>query len=293
MINKGFGLTEQNGNVNIDSDTIFRLASVTKQFTAMAIMILQQQGLLDINETISNYIPDYPESTGKKITIKHLLRHTSGIPNYTLLPTFVDFTTQYHTPEELVSFFKDLPLDFPPGTKFNYSNSGYAVLGHLIEVISGSTYQTFIDNEIFIPLQMTRSGYGENDFNAENTAHGYTASGQKALAIDMSVPYSAGALTSTANDLFLWDQSFYNNSLLTEENTRILYTPGVNNYAMGWNITKAGDSEIYSHAGLINGFSSYIIREPSKQRLIVILSNREGYNTGWVADKLHEMLNLL
>jgi CubicO group peptidase (beta-lactamase class C family) len=150
VLSKGAGLVDRNGTETINADTVFRLGSVSKQFTATAIILLQQKGLLSIDDTVATHLAGFPN--GDTITIKHLLQHTSGIPNYTALENFGSITTQYHTPEQLIAIFKNLPLEFSPGSRFNYSNSGYALLGYLIEAVSGLSYQEFITTEIFTPL---------------------------------------------------------------------------------------------------------------------------------------------
>jgi len=238
---------------------------------------------------VSAHIEDYPN--GEIVTIKNLLQHTSGIPNYTNLPDFDSIATEYYSPERLVAIFKDLPLEFPPGSRFSYSNSGYALLGLIIETASGTSYQNFLSSEIFTPLQMTRSGYGENTFGTNNIAHGYTPSGDASTTIDMSVPYAAGALTSTIYDLYLWDQSFYSDTLLSEDTEALLYTPGLENYAFGWVVGATERGTMYSHGGAINGFSTFIARIPEEQGLIVVLSNVEGYDLFPIAQYLFDFPN--
>ncbi|MCE7534516.1 serine hydrolase domain-containing protein [Aliivibrio fischeri] len=289
VLSKGVGLVDRKGTETINADTVFRLGSVSKQFTATAILLLQQKGLLNIDEPVATYLPDFPH--GDIISIKNLLQHTSGIPNYTEFKNFGVIATQYHSPAQLVAMFKDLPLEFTPGTRFNYSNSGYVLLGYLIEVVSGISYEEFITTEIFSPLLMTRSGYGENTFGNDNIAHGYTSFGAAASPIDMSVPYAAGALSSTLNDLFRWDHSFYENALLTKASKALLYRPGLNNYAMGWTVSTGDNGRVYHHGGLIHGFSSFIARYPEEQRLIVVLANEEGYDVAGLADQLNKLIN--
>jgi len=288
-LSQGVGLVDRSGTDVINDDTVFRLASISKQFTATAILLLQQRGQLNVDDFVNMHIADYPN--GEIITIKHLLQHTSGIPNYTSLPGFGSLTTEFTSPEQLVAFFKDLPLEFIPGSRFSYSNSGYALLGLIIETVSGSSYDDFIASEIFSPLQMTRSGYGENTFGANNVAHGYTRTGVEAAVIDMSVPYAAGALTSTLNDLYLWDQSFYSDTLLSEDTETLMYTPGLEDYALGWVVGSTDRGTVYSHGGAINGFTTFIARIPEEQALIVVLSNVENYDVISIADYLLNLPN--
>jgi len=287
QIQQGAGLVDRNGSAVIDENTVFRLASVSKQFTAAAILVLQQRGQLNVNDTVSTHIADYPN--GDRITISNLLQHTSGIPNYTNLPEFGTLINENLSPEQLVATFKNLPLEFTPGSQFRYSNSGYALLGFIIETASGTSYQDFVSAEIFAPLQMTRSGYGENTFGADNIAHGYTLSGAESDAIDMSIPYAAGALTSTLNDLYLWDQSFYSDTLLSEETEALMFTPGLENYAFGWVVDSTDRGIMYSHGGSINGFSTLIARFPEEQGLIVVLSNVDNYNVVRIAEYLFDL----
>lgn len=289
VLSKGFGLVDRNGTQTINADTVFRLGSISKQFTATAIILLQQKGLLSIDDSIGTYLEDYPN--GERITIKHLLQHTSGIPNYTAVSNFGSITTQYHSPEQVIALFKDLPLEFSPGSRYQYSNSGYSLLGYLIEVVSAKSYQEFINDEIFTPLQMTRSGYGENNFDGDNIAHGYSWSDAEILAIDMSVPYSAGALTSTLNDLLLWDRSLYENILLTEQSKTLMFTPGLNNYALGWRVASDEHGRIYGHGGSISGFKTYIARHPDENKLIVVLSNNQDYDVVGLARELNKITN--
>lgn len=289
VLSKGAGLVDRNGTETINADTVFRLGSVSKQFTATAIMLLQQKGLLNIDDTIATHLADFPN--GEIITIKHLLQHTSGIPNYTAIANIGSIITEYHSPEQLIALFKDLPLEFTPGSRFKYSNSGYTLLGYLIEAVSGLSYQEFITTKIFTPLLMTRSGYGTSTFGSDNIAYGYRPSGNDALTIDMSVPYAAGALTSTLNDLSLWDQSFYKNTLLSEGSKTVLYTPGLNNYALGWVVNSGVHGLVYSHGGAISGFSSFIARYPEQQKLIVVLANVQGYDVRGLAHQLNLLTN--
>ena len=284
LLNQGFGFSDRSNAVNNSPDTIFRLASVTKQFTAMAIMILQERGLLSIDDMVSTHIVDYPN--GEQITLKHLLTHTSGTPNFTALPEYNAARFQYHTPTELVAIFKDLPLDFTPGSRYSYSNSGYILLGLIIEQVSGQFYADFIKQEIFAVLGMDNSEYGSNNLGINNTAKGYKQDGRESDAIDMSVPYSAGALSSTLNDLYKWDQSFYQDALVSAATKAMIYTSSLNNYGLGWVI----NTNNYYHNGGIDGFSTYIGRDPSQNRLIVVLSNVERFPSTDLANHLATMI---
>jgi CubicO group peptidase (beta-lactamase class C family) len=158
---KGFGLSNMEWNIPNTPDTKFRLGSITKQFTAMLVMQLVEEGKLKLNIPITNYIPEYPKNSGNKITIHHLLTHTSGIPNYTSLPGFGDIVRDPETPLDLIKTFWELPLEFEPGARFQYSNSGYIVLGYILEKVTGKSYQDLLKEKIFDPTGMKNSGYDQ------------------------------------------------------------------------------------------------------------------------------------
>jgi len=242
----GFGLANMEWNIPNTADTKFRVGSVTKQFTAMLIMQLVEEGKLKLDVPVTTYIPDYPKDKGDKITIHHLLTHTSGIPNYTGLSTFGDIMRDPITPEELVKSFLDLPLEFEPGEQFSYSNSGYILLGYIIEKVTGKSYEDNLKERIFEPLGMKNSGYDHNEEIISKRASGYDKAGPdyfNTRYIDMSVPYSAGAIYSTVEDLYLWDQALYTEKLLSQKYMDKIFTPYVKPqfadfYGYGWGLSK-------------------------------------------------------
>jgi CubicO group peptidase (beta-lactamase class C family) len=197
-------------------DTKFRLGSLTKQFTAMLIMQLVEGGKLKLEGKITGYLTDYPKATGDKITINHLLTHTSGIPNYTGLPAFQETLSRNpYKPTDFIKQFSDLLLEFEPGSRFAYSNSGYFLLGVLIEKVTGKTYENVLQESIFKPLQMNNTGYDVFTTILPKRAMGYEKRGLNyvnAPYLDMSIPYAAGSLYSTVEDLALWDQALYSAS---------------------------------------------------------------------------------
>src|SRR5437762_9724935 len=209
---KGFGLANVEWNIPNQPDTKFRLSSVNKQFTAMLILQLVAKNKLKLDVPISTYLPDYPKKNGDILTIHHLLTHTSGIPSYTDFPFFRDMMRDAYSPEEIVNLFADSALEFTPGEKFEYSNSGYILLGYIIEKITGKSYEQELQSKIFTPLKMNNTGYDHNSTVIKNRASGYNRIGttfQNANYIDMSVPFSAGGIYSTVEDLYLWDQALY------------------------------------------------------------------------------------
>ncbi|MBQ4861521.1 beta-lactamase family protein [Pseudoalteromonas sp. MMG013] len=288
LFSKGFNKVNRNDTKLIDADTVFRLASISKQFTATGIMILQEQGLLSIQDTLNVYLPDFPN--GDKIRIKHLLQHSAGLANFTALSTFKDIKNTPHTPEQLIALFKDRALEFNSGSQYKYSNSGYIVLGHLIEKVSGMTYQDFINTEIFHPLEMAQSGYGKDELGQNNIAQGYLPSGANITKLSMTVPFAAGALVSSANDLHKWDQSFYNNTLLNEASQKSMFTPELGSAGLGWFITQSNGELRYVHSGGIDGFSTYIARYPESKKLIVVLSNVQNFPAAKFSNQLNKII---
>jgi len=285
---KGFGLANIEWNAPNQPDTKFRLGSITKQFTAMAIMQLVEKGKLKLDVPISTYLPDYPKKSGDIITIHHLLTHSSGIPEVTEFPGFGrDVSRNTFSPAELVKLFADSTLQFKPGEKFAYSNSGYMLLGYIIEKVTGKSYEQVLQENIFTPLKMNNTGYDHPRALLKNRASGYDQNGRLFVNtgyIDTSVPYAAGALYSTVEDLYLWDQALYANQLLRKENMNLLFTKHISSggnyhYGYGWglgaiNLGNTSESiETVGHSGAINGFITQLTRIPSDKSFIVLLNN--------------------
>lgn len=288
---KGFGLANMEWKIPNQPNTKFRLGSITKQFTALAILQLVEQGKLKLDVPISTYLPDYSKTNGDKITIHQLLTHTAGIPNYTSFPNFFpDISRNPYTPEVFIKTFADLPLQFKPGEKFAYSNSGYFVLGYIIEKVTGKTYEQYLQENIFTPLKMINSGYDHHSDIIENRATGYERNGKayvNSRYIDMSLPYAAGSLYSTVEDLYLWDQALYSEKLLSAKYRDLLFGKYIpagppSYYGYGWSIEdiNIGESDekvqIVEHGGGINGFNTLITRIPLSKDLIVLLNNTGG-----------------
>jgi len=288
---KGHGMANMEWDIPNSTNTKHRLGSVSKQFTAMLILQLASDGKLDLQAPINNYLPDYPNAHETPITTHHLLTHTSGIPNYTAFTDFFkDMSRNPYSPDEFVETFKDKKLDFMPGEKFSYSNSGYFLLGALIEKISGKSYETMLHENIFTPLNMNDSGYDNHKDILKNRATGYEKYGDGFINsnyIDMSIPYAAGSLYSTVEDLYTWDQALYGNKMLSKEYMELYFKPQIKaygnyDYAYGWAVgyDKIGSStdSIYTitHGGGINGFNTIISRAPSDQSLVVLLNNTGG-----------------
>jgi len=270
-------------NLPNSPETIFFIGSLTKQFTAMAILILHEHGILNINNSVSEYIPDYQH--GSKITIKHLLSHTSGIPDYVSKFTEYDLKN-VNSSRKLINMFISLDLVFQPGTDFQYSNSGYALLGYIIELLSGLSYGQFLQDYIFTPLGMKRSG--EIWSCCDYIPIGYNLDGKLIEMSNKFTPYSAGGLFSTMEDLFLWDQGLYSNQLVNEETVKLMFTPVVKWYALGWGPSQ--DKSAFYHNGNIPGFASLYIRKPLEKSSIICLSNVFKYKLKALVSEFQELI---
>jgi CubicO group peptidase (beta-lactamase class C family) len=287
-------------NIPNTPDTKFRLGSITKQFTAMLTLELVEQRKLKLDGKISDYLPDYRKDIGEKVTVHHLLTHTSGIPSYTSQPGF--FANVSRNPYKVGDFVKQYAsgdLEFEPGTKFSYNNSGYFLLGAIIERITGKTYAEALKEMIFEKVGMKNTGYDLYDPLIPKRASGYakTATGYtNAAYLDMSIPYAAGSMYSTVEDLYLWDQSLYTDKLLTQASKDLMYKPFLEEYAYGWVITKASFKvkdqpiPIITHGGGINGFTTTIVRFPTEKHLIVILDNTGSPNLDRLSEKIAKIL---
>lgn len=278
------GLANRKTGQPNDLNTKFRIASLTKQFTAVAIMILQERQLLSVSDPISLYVPDFPR--GDEITIHHLLSHTSGIIRG--VPGKVP--ERKLTPQELLDLFKNEPLLFEPGSDFAYSNSGYKVLGFIIEQVSGLSYEAFLQSEIFSPLAMTRSEIGPDLPAKDNSAVGYFHEGSVAKKQNMSFAYSGGGLVSSINDLIQWERSFNNLSILNDDSVATLFTENLENYGYGWRILQLESAKVYVHGGALPGYSTGIVRVPEKGRALILLSNKHYFPAVGVLLNLHRIL---
>lgn len=276
LFQKAYGLADREWNIANTPDTKFRLGSITKQFTAAAILQLAEQGKLSVDDPISKYYTDAPASWAK-VTIKHLLTHTSGIPSYTDIPHFFEgqsFTDL--TPEGIIKLTRDAPLQFEPGSQYRYDNSGYVLLGYVIEKVSGQPYADYVQKHIFDPLGMRNSGYDSNTAVIAHRASGYQPKGagwENATYLSMTLPYAAGSLYSTVGDLLIWDQALYSGKVLTADSLKQQFTDYGHKYGFGWTIDKAYDHDRISHGGGINGFATFIARYPQDRLLVVALSN--------------------
>ncbi len=277
VFSKGCGLANAEFDAPNTAETRFRLGSVTKQFTAAAILLLQERGKLSVQDPICKYMENCP-TAWSEITIHHLLSHTGGIPNFTSFPDYLPKMMMPVATQDMIARFKDKPLDFKPGEKWSYSNSGYYVLGWIIEKAAGESYESFLQKSVFDPLKMASTGYEHHDTILKKRATGYSlAKGKKVNSayIDMTQPYAAGALYSTVGDLFLWNEALYSGKLVSPKSLEAMITPVKSNYGYGLGVDSKSNRKMISHGGGINGFSTYIARFPDEKVTVVVLRNAD------------------
>lgn len=284
VFRKGYGMANLELGVPIEPNMIFRIGSITKQFTAVAILMLAEQGKLSLDDEITKFLPDYP-TQGHKITVEHLLTHTSGIKSYTGLPEWLPLWRKDVTMKELIDLFKDKPMEFAPGERWNYNNSGYALLGAIIEKVSGQSYSDFVEKNIFAPLGMKHSFYDNTSRVIPRRAAGYTKNKDSYVNcayLSMTWPHAAGALMSTVDDLALWDAALYTNKLLKQESLKQAWAPyplkdgRSTKYAYGWFISSVEGHRTVEHGGGINGFTCDAVRLPDDRVYVAILTNRDS-----------------
>ena len=278
----GYGLANVEHGIPITPETIFRVGSITKQFTAAAIMLLQQRGELSVDDSIEKYLPDYP-THGHKITIYHLLNHTSGIKSYTNITGYMNAGVRTDlTTEELVAVFKNLPMDFAPGEDWNYNNSGYVLLGAIIEKVSGQSYADFIADNIAAPLGLDSTLYGGQQV-IPNRAAGYELVNENIIInagfISMTQPHAAGSMLSTPADLANWNKGLTGGEFIHDDSYDAMTTPAnLNNgesfpYGYGLSVGSLRERKMISHGGGIHGFTCFSLWLPDDDLYIAVLTN--------------------
>lgn len=284
LYKNGFGYADIENKVAATPVTKFRIGSITKQFTASGILKLKEQRKLELTDKLSKYFPDFPR--GNEVTIHHLLTHTSGIHSYTNTDSFMTKVVKPVTNEELLNYFKNIPYDFNPGERLMYNNSGYFLLGYIIEKISGKTLADYLKETFFDPLQMNNTGIYDASVKLENEAKGYQATGNNqftpALDWNMTWAAGAGALYSTVEDLYKWNEAMFSGKVLSEESRKLAFTPvTLNNgkrapemsYGYGWAINDFRGQQVIEHSGGLNGFISQLARYTGENMTIVMLTN--------------------
>ncbi len=288
---KAFGMADREWNVPNTVDTKFRIGSVTKQFTAACILQLAEHGKLSTDDKLTKYIPEYPK--GDSITIHMLLNHTSGITNYTNLPEFWPKAVLPLSIDSMIALFKNKPFDFSPGSKWNYSNSGYFLLGVIVEKASGKKFNEYLNENITTKLGLKNTSLDRLDSVLAFRAQGYDKNQQgvwsHAMYISMEAPYSAGAMVSTVDDLYKWTKALHNNQVLSAASTKKMITPYMNNYGYGIGIDSLKSHQRISHNGGIPGFVTNLSYYPADDVCVVVVSNN-GSNSDGVSSALASIL---
>jgi CubicO group peptidase (beta-lactamase class C family) len=292
LLDKGYGMADLEwGNPNAP-DVKFRLGSLTKQFTATLVLLLQQDGKLKIEEPVSKYLPDVPK-TWEKITLANLMGHTSGIPSFTSMKEFGVWRMSPHTTGEELALFKDKPLDFDAGSKFDYSNSNFEVLGAVIEKVSGKKYGDLLKERIFDPLGMKDTGLDSDELILPKRAQGYMPGpGGIVLARSesMTVPWAAGSIYSTTGDLLRWEHGLFGGKVLNADSLKAMTTPGKGDYGLGVFIANKDGVKVVSHGGGIEGFNTHLAYAPDRRIAIVVLSNVNGGAPDAMGDQLFDVV---
>lgn len=293
LIDRGYGFANLEWNTPNTPDTRFRIASITKQFTAAAILILQERGKLKVEAPLKSYLPDTPRAWND-VTIFNLLTHTSGIPDFIHLADFRDIQTSPQRPAQLIAKIRDKPLQFAPGSDRVYSNTGYLLLGIVIEKVSGESYAQFIKENLLDPAGMKDSGYDTHAAVIHHRASGYTYGQdgfENAPYLDMSIPFAAGGLYSTTGDLLRWERALFGGKILSRTSLEQMTTPFKQNYGLGVVIQKLDGDKIIDHSGSLEGFNTRLIHGERNNLVVVVLSNVGGPATDQLADDLFKIVH--
>ncbi len=281
LFRKGYGLANLELCVSVEADMVFRIGSVTKQFTAVSILMLLEQGKLSLDDPIEKYLVGYP-THGHTITIEHLLTHTSGIKSYTSMEGWMAEWGRDFTLAGLIDYFKNQPMDFAPGKRWSYSNSGYVLLGAIIEKASGQSYEEFVQKNIFDPLEMRRTYTNPGNRVISRRAYGYDKGPEGytcAAYLSMTQPHAAGVISSTVDDLARWDAALTSGRLVQPETLQRAFTSyrlpdgKLTHYGYGWGLHDYAGHAWIEHGGGIHGFVCQVARIPDERLFIAVLSN--------------------
>ncbi len=293
LLDKGYGWRNAANKIANDPNTILQIGSITKQFTAIMILKLQEQKKLNVNDKLSKYFPAYPK--GDSITIKHLLTHTSGIYSYTNDGAFMENeVTKPISRKQMMAMFENKPLDFSPGTKWEYSNSAYTLLGYIIEDVTHMTYYAAARKMIFEPLKMIHTGFDFTHFAGNEKAIGYMRINAEvqtpAPIVDSSVSFSAGAMYTTTGDLFKWYQSLKNNKIISAASFEMAATPVLNRYGFGLGIDSVSGMRRVGHGGGIHGFTTNISMLFADDICIILLNNGSNSFLSAITESIYAIL---
>lgn len=284
VLRKGYGMANLELGVPMSPENVFEIGSITKQFTAAAILLLQERGRLRVEDPITKYLPDFP-AQARTVTIENLLTHTSGIPSYTGLPEWYPHIREDLKPADVAALFKDKPLEFTPGERWAYDNSGFFLLGMIVEKVSGKTYEQLVEEEIFRKLGMTHSRYGHSEEIVPLRASGYSKDDtgfRNTDFISMTQPYAAGALMSTVDDLAIWGRALQSEALLKKASLDRMLTSyrlksgTPTQYGYGIGVFDFRGTRVLGHGGDINGYTANVTWAPAERIFVAILSNDDA-----------------
>jgi CubicO group peptidase (beta-lactamase class C family) len=288
LLNKGYGMAVLEWNIPNAPDVKFRLGSLTKQFTASLVLLLQQDGKLKVGDPVSKYLPGTP-AAWQKITLANLLGHTSGIHNFTNEKDFGEWAASAHTHDEELARIVKPPLDFEPGSKFEYSNSNYELLGMVVEKVSGEAYDKLLRERLLDPLGMSDTGLDTDDLVLPKRAEGYRRAGKSLVVArsgSMTVPWAAGSMYSTTSDLLKWEHGLFGGKVMSANSLAQMTTPGLGDYALGVFVRTQNGVRTISHGGGIEGFNTSLAYVPERRLAVIVLSNMNGGAIGPVSDDL-------
>lgn len=310
-----FGWANREWDIPNRVDTKFNLASISKQFTAALVLLLAEEGKIDLDSSLSHYYPGYRPDIGSKVTVHQLLTHTSGIPNYTSIPSvWTDSLVIRYTPDQLVEKFGSMDLEFEPGTRYQYNNTGYFLLSVIIEKVSGQPFEQVLQEKILRPLDMHHTGIDDRSEIVKQRAHGYIRNLEgyvNASPMYMKNLQGAGNMYATVEDLFRWNQALYGGKLLPKKSLRLMtqtqapdtdvwIAPFTNSYGYGLGIASidpkvenAPALKMYFHSGHISGFSGFMAHFPEDHHTVIMLSNLGGVSTGRMNEITQEAKNIL
>jgi len=309
---KAFGLANREWNIPNQVSSRYDIASISKQFTALLVMQLHQEGKLALDSTISAYYPEYRQDIGRRVTIHHLLTHRSGIPNYTSVPyVWSDSLVNRYSTERLVQQFCSGELEFAPGTRYSYNNTGYFLLSVILEKVSGKSFENLLRERILEPLHMQHSGVDDREAVIAQRAYGYTRDNdiyKNARPMHMANLQGAGNMYSTVEDLYRWDRALHENKLLSRqayqqmtssfsEQSDSWIPPYQNSYGYGMGTAqvpiKEGKTKMVFHSGHITGYSSFMARFEEEEHLVVLLSNTGNVSTARMNEIVQEVKQVL
>ncbi len=295
---RGFGLANVELNVPATSDTVYRIGSITKEFTASGVLLLVEEGKISLDDPLQAFLPEYP-AKGSEITIRHLLQHTSGVKDFTRLPAYRKEIRIDASQEDVLNRFQHLPLDFEPGEKHRYSNSGYFLLGAIVEKVSGKSFEEFVEERLLRPLELERTCCDRPTRIIRDRAAGYTRWDdvlRNAPYVSLQQTTGAGNMASTVGDLLAWQRAVVNHRLLSAEATRSMMSRGrLNNgatfdYGMGLFLRKHGGRQVVRHGGAILGFRADLAYYPVSRYSIAVLANSENAKAAKISDKIATFL---